>query len=296
MNYHEKYDGWHERFEESKRYLICIDSDGTVFNTQEMKFKKFVIPWMIRVFNLHEISPFVRETAEYVNLYSEHRGIGQYEALLEVFELLYARKEVKKMGIRSPDMQTLRKWIETEPKLCRSSLEEKIQETNDSFLIKVLEWDKMIDISASEGMREIPPFRYVRESMEKAFRYADIIVVSSESSSVLDREWEDSGLDPFVRIIAGREMGNKNTIIRRAIDGRYEADHVLMIGDALGDLAAAKSNSALFYPVNPGAENASWKRFFEEGFNKFIDGQYSESYEEFLVSEFRNLLKTSPSW
>ena len=37
-----------------------------------------------------------------------------------------------------------------------------------------------------------------------------------------------------------------------------------MVGDAPGDLKAAKANKALFYPINPGSEDASWKRFHDE--------------------------------
>jgi hypothetical protein len=31
-----------------------------------------------------------------------------------------------------------------------------------------------------------------------------------------------------------------------------------MVGDAMGDLEAAKANGVLYYPINPGAEDASW--------------------------------------
>ncbi len=65
-------------------------------------------------------------------------------------------------------------------------------------------------------------------------------------------------------MIAGQEMGKKADHLRLAAAGKYPADHVLMIGDAPGDLKAARANGFLFFPVNPGAEDASWQRFFEE--------------------------------
>ena len=65
-----------------------------------------------------------------------------------------------------------------------------------------------------------------------------------------------------------------------------------MIGDAPGDLKATKADNALFYPVNPADEEASWRRFFEESFDKFIDG----NYEEILVKEFDSYLPTTPPW
>ena len=59
-----------------------------------------------------------------------------------------------------------------------------------------------------------------------------------------------------------------------------------MIGDAPGDLKAAKANDALFYPINPGDEVASWKRFHDEAMDKFFDGTYAGRYEKKLIEEF----------
>jgi len=81
-----------------------------------------------------------------------------------------------------------------------------------------------------------------------------------------------------------------------AAKGKYEKDHILMIGDAPGDMKAAKANDALFYPVNPGEETESWKRFHDEAFDKFIDGQYAGSYEEKLIAGFLGHLPETPPW
>ena len=43
-----------------------------------------------------------------------------------------------------------------------------------------------------------------------------------------------------------------------------------MIGDAPGDYQAAEANRPLFFPINPGAEEASWRRLFEEGIDRFL--------------------------
>ena len=45
-----------------------------------------------------------------------------------------------------------------------------------------------------------------------------------------------------------------------------------MIGDAPGDLKAARANDALFFPINPGHEDESWERFYEEAVHKFLAG------------------------
>ena len=69
-----------------------------------------------------------------------------------------------------------------------------------------------------------------------------------------------------------------------------------MIGDAPGDLKAAKANDALFYPINPGGEIQSWKRLLDEAFDKFINNQYAGRYEENLIAEFHNFLPDTPPW
>ena len=56
--------------------------------------------------------------------------------------------------------------------------------------------------------------------------------------------------------------------------------HTLMIGDAPGDYAAAKANDALFYPINPGCEDASWKRFLDEGIERFFKGTFAGEYQQ----------------
>jgi hypothetical protein len=69
-----------------------------------------------------------------------------------------------------------------------------------------------------------------------------------------------------------------------------------MIGDAPGDMEAAKANGTLFFPINPGQEERSWERFFREGLGKFIGGTYAGAYEASLVAEFEKLLPSAPPW
>jgi hypothetical protein len=69
-----------------------------------------------------------------------------------------------------------------------------------------------------------------------------------------------------------------------------------MIGDAPGDLKAARANNVLFYAVNPGNEAESWKRFHDEAFDKFMDGKYAGDYEARVIAEFDSYLPELPPW
>jgi len=69
-----------------------------------------------------------------------------------------------------------------------------------------------------------------------------------------------------------------------------------MLGDAPGDMKAAKANDVLFYAINPGAEVQSWKRFHDEAFDKFMNGQYTGEYEDKVIAEFEGYLPENPPW
>jgi hypothetical protein len=69
-----------------------------------------------------------------------------------------------------------------------------------------------------------------------------------------------------------------------------------MIGDAPGDYNAAVANDCLFYPINPGAEETSWQRFFDEGVDKFLTGGFAGEYQQALLDEFDSFLPVDPPW
>ena len=69
-----------------------------------------------------------------------------------------------------------------------------------------------------------------------------------------------------------------------------------MIGDAPGDLKASRANDAKFFPINPGHEEASWKRFHDEAIEQFFAGSYTADYEASLIEEFQSHLPETPPW
>ncbi len=97
-------------------------------------------------------------------------------------------------------------------------------------------------------------------------------------------------------LIAGQEYGTKTQHLAAAAAGRYAPDHILMIGDAPGDLKAARANHALFYPINPGDEETSWERFYNEAMARFFAGTYAGDYEAALIAEFDRRLPEIPPW
>lgn len=277
-------------------FLVGIDSDGCVFDSMEIKQKECFIPNTCKYWGLQPIAKYAREAGEFVNLYSKWRGVNRFPALIKIFELLEDRDEVKARGIELPDYAALKKWVETESKLGNPALEKIVAETGDPVLKRTLDWSVAVNKTVEDIVYNVPPFPYVRESLEKVNKTADAIVVSQTPTEALVREWQEHKVDGYVKIIAGQEMGTKTQHLSYAIEGRYAKDHVLMIGDANGDRKAAKANGVLFYPINPGAEEGSWKRFYEEAYDKFINGTYAGEYEEKLIAEFEGYLPEHPPW
>ena len=277
-------------------FFIGIDSDGCVFDSMEVKQKEFFIPAALRYFNLFPVAKLVRETWEFVNLYSSYRGGNRFPAMVKVFELLAERKEIMESGIRLPDMTSLKEWIKTETKLGNASLRKHYEKSFDMSLEVILRWSETINREIGEWLHDIPPFFHAKKAMEKISGLADIMVVSQTPYEALEREWLENDLKKHVRMIAAQEHGTKAEHIALAAKGKYPDNRILLIGDAFGDLNAAKSNGVLFYPIIPGREDKSWEIFLNEGLEKFQKGKFTGAYEDALAEEFRKSLPDIPPW
>ncbi len=275
-------------------FLVGIDSDGCAFDTMEVKHKECFIPNIVQHYGLAGVSKYAREAAEFVNLYSKSRGINRFPALIEALEWLRERPEViaRKVEIRIP--AGLVEWMKRETKLGNPALEAEVKRTGDADLQQALLWSKAVNATVGDIVREVPPFPYVRECLEKLATKADLLVVSATPNEALEREWDEHDLAKYVRAICGQETGSKKESLANA--KKYPAGHTLMIGDAPGDHKAAVANDALFYPINPGHEEASWKRLYDEGIERFLGGTFAGEYQDQLLAEFETYLPELPPW
>ena len=283
-------------FVKSHDFFVGIDSDGCAFDTMEVKHKECFIPNIVKVFGLAAISKYVREVAEFLNLYSHWRGINRFPGLTMTLDLLADRPEVERRGFRLPELAGLRRWIERETKLANPALKAEVEATGDPDLALALDWSEAVNRSIREVVRHVPPFPFVRESLEAMAGEADVMVVSATPGEALDREWAEHDLKRHVALIAGQELGSKKEHLALAASGRYDRSKTLMVGDALGDLKAAEANGLLFYPIDPGQEDASWQRFHDEALPRFFAGTYAGAYMDEQVARFEALLPVTPPW
>ena len=290
-----------KKFEPKKNFFVGIDSDGCAFDTMGIKQRECFCPWMIGYFGLQPVAQAARECKDFADLFSKTRGANRHKTIKRILtELLPSHPMVKARGFKVPQFPHYFAWVDDPDSLLsheglKLALEAATGQVK-SELEHVLEWSEKVNKVIGEIVKNMPPFPFVRESLEKIKPLADAIVVSATPCEALTREWEEHDIAKYVSVIAGQEMGKKAEHLNFATKGKYEKDHVLMIGDAPGDMKAARANYALFYPVNPGDEIESWKRFHDEAFDKFINGQYAGEYEAKVIAEFDEYLPENPSW
>ncbi|MFC1726516.1 HAD family hydrolase, partial [candidate division KSB1 bacterium] len=180
-----------KNFEPEHKFLIAIDSDGCVFDTMEIKHKECFIPNIIKYWDLQPVSKYARAAAEFVNLYSKWRGVNRFPALIKVFDLLKEWDEVLKRNVKIPDAEPLREWITRETKLGNPALKQEVDKTGDPVMKKALVWSEAVNNMVADMVYGVPPFPFVRESLDQISENADIIVCSATPTEALRREWKE---------------------------------------------------------------------------------------------------------
>ena len=276
--------------------LVGLDSDGCVFPTMELKQRLCFHAEIIRHWQLAPLAGPLRECAEFVNLFSRWRGQNRFPALLMTFELLAARSEARASGVRLPDTTALRAYCASGQTLSNATLAQEARTNADPELARLLAWSLAVSANIERLARNVAPFPGVRACLDQIVARADLLVVSQTPAEALFREWRTSGLEHYPAFIAPQELGAKTEHLRLAIGHKYTVRRVLMIGDAFGDLHAARAVGALFYPINPGHEEAAWQRLHHEAFARFLAGTYAGAYEADRIAEFAALLPEFPPW
>ncbi len=283
-------------FKPQEKFFVGIDSDGCAFDTMEVKHKACFYPMTVRHWDLAAVAKYVREVWDFVNLYSKTRGCNRFHALIYTLDFLREWPEVQAAGGHIAQADGVREWKERETKLGNPALQAEVERNPDPDLQQALRWSLAINEEVARTVHGVPPYPHVAESLMKLSGQADVIVVSATPCEALQREWEEHDIARYARVIAGQEMGTKIQHIGLAAKGRYEPDHMLMVGDAPGDMKAGRENGALFFPVNPGHEVECWQRFHDEALDRFFEGTYAGDYEAALIEEFERCLPERPPW
>ncbi len=272
--------------------LIAIDSDGCVFDSMTIKQRIFH-DGIIRMWALENREAYARRVCEWVGLYSPWRGLNRFQLILKIFQSL--EEFLPTIGSRQclhPDYfptKALEKFVQSGVPLSNDELEKR----SDPALEKVLAWSRAVSKEIA-AVPEMPVFGEVFQTLEKIRTVADSIVVSQTQEEALVREWRNAGLEKFVDVIAGAELGSKIESLATAMKGRYAPERTVMVGDAPGDLETARAVGCLFFPIIPDDEVASWIELREEGLARLLRGAFAGTYQADLIRRFNTVLSDTP--
>ena len=272
-------------FEKKHSHLVCVDSDGCVMDTMDIKHFRCFGPEMVKEWGLDQEKEKLLAAWNRVNLYSMTRGVNRFKALylvLKEYENENGEGEGKIEGL-----EDLKKWIETSPSLSNEKLKEAGERQNSIFLKKACRWSETVNRKIEQLPQEVKqPFDGVKHALERIHREADVVVVSSANPEAVRDEWQHWGLLEYVDMVLAQDAGSKAKCIERMLSYGYNRENVLMVGDAPGDLEAARMNAVCFYPILTGRETESWERLEEEEISHFLKGQYAGNSQQEYIRRF----------
>ena len=269
-------------------FLICVDSDGCVMDTMNCKHFHCFGPNLVVEWGLEEWEDAILRRWTDINLLRMTRGINRFKALA------LALGEINVKYTEIPGVETLKAWTDSAPVLSNETLAAAVEAETDAVgkhcLQKALNWS----VTVNDEITKLPdalrkPFGGVRAALASAARYADIAVVSGANRDAVEGEWEYHGLLPYANAILSQDCGSVECCVEKLVGLGYQRDHVLMVGDAPEDLAAAQRAGVCFYPIMVNWEEESWEAFTDEALPRFVFGQYDAYQNERIQIFIENL-------
>ena len=271
-----------QEFVRRKDYLICVDSDGCAMDTMDVKHYTCFGPCMVDEWALDAWRESILQRWNEINLYTMTRGINRFKGLS------MALKEIHAQYMPIEDLNTLLCWAENSPELSNDALQKAIDANPSSVsLKKALNWSKAVN----ENITRLPdekklPFPMAKEALQFAHERADVAIVSSANLGAVLEEWEMHGLLQHTDIVLAQDAGSKSHCIGELLKKGYDRAHVLMCGDAPGDLDAAEKNGVFYYPILVRSERESWEEFIRQGFERLLSGEYAGAYQAQKKEQF----------
>lgn len=283
------------RAERSQRaaFLVALDSDGTVLDSMLPKHEGCFGPLFAEFFRGGAAPEPLREVWRFVNLESRSRGANRYRALVQALRLLPGHPRAgRRREAWSRLASDLELWLASEPAPSGASLERAVAR-GFPRLEPALAWSRAVD--GAIGLLP-PPAAYegARRALPAIAARADILVLTGAPEAAVRSEWTAAGLLAYAAAVDGQERGPKATALAARRAGRYAPGRVLVVGDAMGDLEAARSADASFFPIVPGREEECWDCFAREGLERFASGERSPGRG--LLADFLDALPADPPW
>lgn len=271
---------------EQKKYLVCIDSDGCAIDSMNSKHIQCFGPALVSVWHLEECQKQVLKRWNEINLFSATRGINRFKGLALMLQ------ETKTDDL-AKQIREFAEWTMHAPELSNDALQAMCtgSAAQNPVFTKALKWS----LSVNTRIKALPisaPFPSVPACLEEISRFADIAVVSSANREAIMEEWRQGGLASYVCRFFFQSDGSKSQCISDMIRMGYSPDHILMVGDAPGDYAAAAENLVWFYPILAGKEDNSWKTLKDGYLRQFLHNEFQKQLQQDLVNMMKENLQT----
>lgn len=236
-------------FQKTKRFLLCVDSDGCAMDTMNIKHFRCFGPCFADEWGLGAGRDAALNRWNEINLFSMTRGVNRFLGLAQILTELF------------PDDQNVAafsRWAQTSKELSERAVEAHAAE--NSVFSKALSWSRAVNKAIGELTdEEKTAFGGVREVLQEAHKSFDIAVVSSANYAAVEEEWVRCGLLAHVDVLTTQQDGSKAHCIAELLKKGYAPQSTVMCGDAPGDERAAAENGVHFYPILVRGEEASWE-------------------------------------
>lgn len=271
-----------EDFSKEKDFIICIDSDGCVMDTMDVKHMRCFGPYLVYEWGLQEYRQDIIRLWRKVNLLAVTRGINRFAGLAKVLE------QINENYMIVEGLEDYLEWTRNTAELSEKSLEAAYQEKGTLCMKKALEWSHMVNQSMVlvSNNRKMP-FEGAEEAMIIARQSCDIAILTAAIGDEIQDEWETNDMNQHVDLLMSQETGKKADCLKRIVEKGYARDHVMMVGDAIADLEAAQEAGVLFYPIMAYRERDSWENF-PLYLQEFLNGTYDGQAQDKKIREFVN--------
>jgi hypothetical protein len=252
----------------SKKILLIIESEGSVFDSLSLMHQKAYIPAFSGCFSLGADPSYASMLWRRLALFSRLRG---QEPLVILQAALWILNRNYPSVRRGAVLRSLESFLGSSGK-DKKFLAESNQGSPERLL---LDW-----ITMAETLIKEEGYASCFENAEKFLQElslsapgVELLVHSILPENQALNEWEMAGLGNCFLRIAGSERGDFASYLRSALNNGYETCPMLVIGTTGRAWQAAESVGSRFYPIVPEAEEESWRLFSEEYFPAFLRGE-----------------------
>ena len=282
-----------KKFKPRFDYLIGIDSDGTVFDSMNIKHSHCFIDPLISIYKLKKVSLQSEQMWKEINLYSINRGINRFEALIIFFEKLKLLNFEAISDYSYPNLKPIKYLRDLNIPLTDKNLKKlkkKIDKDEYLDINKAISWSLAVNEKVENLANDIPLIAGASKTINYLSKHADIIVVSNTPFTALYKDWSNYNIKDVASMICSQETGSKIDIMEAATKEKYDKSKVLMIGDSPSDYYAARKNDISFFPIIPGKEDISWRFLQSKALSSFFSFEYKNNYEKKKIIEFESAI------